>query len=36
MIAIYPDLKDLYTEKDLWKYVDFSKLSNNLKYAILK
>ena len=36
MIAIYPDLKELYTKKDLWKYVDFSKLNNNLEYSILK
>ena len=36
MIAIYPDLKEIYIEKDLWKYVDFSKLTDNLEYAILK
>ena len=34
MIGIYPDLKDLYTKKNLWKYVDFSKLTNNLEYNI--
>ena len=36
MIGIYPDLKELYTKKDLWKYVDFSKLTDNLEYSILK
>ena len=36
MIYLYPDLKELYTEKDLWKYVDFNKLSDNLEYGILK
>ena len=36
MIGIYPNLKDLYTEKDLWKYVDFNQLSDNLEYSILK
>ena len=36
MIGIYPDLKDLYTENNLWKYVDFNKLSENLEYSILK
>ncbi len=35
MIGIYPDLKDLYTENDLWKYVDFSKLNNFNEYRIL-
>ena len=36
MIGIYPNLKDFYSEKDLWKYVDFSKLTENLEYVILK
>ena len=36
MVAIYPDLKKLYTKKDLWKYVNFNQLSNNLEYSILK
>ena len=36
MIGIYPDLKDLYIKKDLWKYVDFSKLTNNIEYSILR
>lgn len=36
MIAIYPDLKDFYTQKDLWKYVDFSKLTENKGYSILR
>ena len=36
MINIYPDLKDLYTKNNLWKYVDFSKLTDNLEYSILK
>ena len=36
MIGIYPDLKDLYTEKNLWKYVDFNQLTDNLEYSILK
>ena len=36
MINIYPDLKDFYSENDLWKYVDFNKLTNNLEYSILK
>ena len=36
MIGIYPDLKDLYTKKDLWKYVDFNQLTDNLEYTILK
>ena len=36
MIGIYPDLKDLYTEKDLWKYVDFKELDNFNEYSILK
>ena len=36
MINLYPDLKDLYTEKDLWKYVDFNQLTENLEYIILK
>ena len=36
MINLYPDLKEIYTEKDLWKYVDFNQLSNNLEYSILK
>ena len=36
MIGIYPDLKYLYTEKDLWKYVDFNQLSDNIEYSILK
>ena len=36
MIGIYPDLKKFYTKKDLWKYVDFNQLSNNLEYSILK
>ena len=36
MINLYPDLKKLYTKNDLWKYVDFSKLINNLEYSILK
>ena len=36
MIGIYPDLKEIYTKKDLWKYVDFSKLSDNIEYSMLK
>ena len=36
MIGIYPDLKGLYSERNLWKYVDFSKLTENIEYAILK
>ena len=36
MIGIYPDLKDLYTENNLWQYVDFNQLSDNLEYSILK
>ena len=36
MIGIYPDLKDLYTKNNLWNYVDFNQLSNNLEYSILK
>ena len=36
MIGIYPNLKTLYTKRDLWKYVDFSKLTDNLEYSILK
>ena len=36
MIGIYPDLKDLYTKNNLWQYVDFSKLTDNLEYSILK
>ena len=36
MIGIYQDLKDLYTKNDLWKYVDFNQLSDNIEYSILK
>ncbi len=36
MIGIYPNLKEFYTENDLWKYVDFNKLSDNLEYGMLK
>ena len=36
MVGIYPDLKNLYTEKNLWQYVDFKQLSDNLEYSILK
>ena len=36
MIGIYPNLKEFYIKNDLWKYVDFSKLSNNIEYSILK
>ena len=36
MIGIYPDLKELYIKKDLWKYVDFTKLTENIEYSILK
>ena len=36
MINIYPDLKDLYTKNNLWQYVDFNKLTDNLEYGILK
>ena len=36
MIGIYPDLKDIYTKNNLWKYVDFSKLTKNIEYSILK
>ena len=36
MIGIYPDLKELYTKRDLWKYVDFNQLTDNLEYGILK
>ena len=36
MIGIYPELKDLYTEKDLWKYVNFTKLNKFNEYSILK
>ena len=35
MIGIYPELKELYTEKDLWKYVDFNKLNKFNAYKIL-
>ena len=36
MIGIYPDLKNLYTKNNLWKYVNFNKLNDNLEYSILK
>ena len=36
MIGIYPDLKELYTKRNLWTYVDFTQLSDNLEYSILK
>ena len=38
LIGIYPskEMKELYTKKDLWKYVDFNKLTDNLEYSILK
>ena len=36
MIGIYPDLKKLYTKNNLWKYVNFNKLTDNLEYGILK
>ena len=36
MIGIYSDLKDVYTKNNLWQYVDFNKLSNNMEYSILK
>ncbi len=35
MINIYSDLKEIYTEKNLWKYVDFNQLCENLEYRIL-
>ena len=34
MIGLYPDLKYLYSEYNLWKYIDFSQLTNNLEYRI--
>ncbi len=36
MIGIYPDLKEIYTKNNLWKYVDFNQLTENLEYSILK
>ena len=36
MINLYPDLKKLYTEKDLWMYVNTSKLNFTLEYEMLK
>ena len=36
MIGIYPDLKELYTEKNLWQYVDFNQLTESIEYSILK
>ena len=37
IIGIYPELESFYVENNLFKYVDFSKLSDNLKkYFILK
>ena len=36
MINLYPDLKDLYTKNNLWKYVDFNQLTDNIEYRILK
>ena len=36
MLGLYPDLKDLYTKNDLWKYVDFNKLNGFNEYSILK
>ena len=36
MINLYSDLKDLYTKKNLWKYVDFNQLTENLEYSMLK
>lgn len=35
-INLSPNLKDLYTKNDLWKYVDFSKVNNCSEYTILK
>lgn len=35
MIGIYPDLEKLYTEKDLWKYVNFKELTKSMEYAML-
>ena len=36
MIGIYPNLKEFYIKNDLWKYVDFNKLTDNLEYSILR
>ena len=36
MISIYPKLKDIYTKNNLWRYVVFNELTDNLEYAMLK
>ena len=36
IIGIYPNLKEFYTENNLWQYVDFNQLTENLEYGILK
>ena len=38
LIGIYSseEMKELYTKKNLWQYVDFNQLSDNLEYSILK